>query len=117
MTHDDVVDALATARLTRLVVADTITEPLRQRAIRAAYARAGRETYFTIESQHSDPEGIVTADPMPPKLAYLVTCPWCAGMWVALGVVVIRRVAPRAWRPLARALAMSEAAGVIAQHE
>lgn len=52
--------ALATARLTRLVVEDELTGPLRERIARR------------------NPQG---------KLAYLVHCRWCAGMWCSLAVV------------------------------
>jgi hypothetical protein len=50
--------ALAVARVTGLVVADSITEPLRDRLSE----RVGHESRWAV----------------------LVTCPWCAGMWVAL---------------------------------
>ena len=49
-----------------------------------------------------------------PKLATLVTCPWCASFYVAIAVVVARRIAPRAWTPIARALAGSHLAGLAA---
>lgn len=48
-------------------------------------------------------------------LGILIGCPWCAGMWVAFGVVLARRVAPRAWSPVARALALSAVAGLLAE--
>lgn len=48
---------LAVARLTRLVVSDQITMPLRQWVV----ARDGEQGWFT----------------------FLVHCPWCAGFWVA----------------------------------
>jgi hypothetical protein len=50
----------------------------------------------------------------PPKLAVLVTCPWCASFWVGLAVVGCRRFAPTLWGPLARVLAGSHLAGLIA---
>ena len=50
---------LAVARLTRLVTRDYITQPFRRWVQRHA----------------------------PDKLAYLVSCPWCASFWIA-GVVV-----------------------------
>jgi len=55
--------ALAIARLTGLIVADSITEPARD---------------WIIEHLDDRPN---TAGSM---LATLITCPWCAGMWVAL---------------------------------
>lgn len=50
--------ALATARLTRLVTTDYLTEPPR----------------LWLQRR------------LPEKLAYLIGCPWCASMWVAAPV-------------------------------
>lgn len=47
----------------------------------------------------------------------LISCPWCSGFWVAVGVVVARRFVPRVWGPLAKALAFSSAAGILSGHE
>lgn len=55
--------ALAVARVTGLIVADSITEPIRDRIIEALDDRPA-----TLGS----------------ALATLITCPWCAGMWVSL---------------------------------
>ena len=104
------VDTLATYRLTKLVVDDVITETPRDAVIVLAYAAQGRQVpddgcETLAEAVHADAD--------PPKVAVLLTCPWCAGMWVALGVVVARRLAPRLWSPLARALGMSAAAGLL----
>ena len=90
-----VVDALAAYRLTRLVIEDTITDDIRER-IRDA---ARREL---------DTPGAAA------KIGKLLDCPWCAGFWVSLGVVVARTLAPRAWSPVARVLAVSAAVGLIA---
>lgn len=114
---DLAVDALAVARLTRLVVADTITTGPRDAVIRWAYARAGRAGELGDREEWASPAEVVNLDRHPPKLARLITCPWCAGVWVGAGVVVVRAVAPRAWRPVARMLAVSEAAGLLAGWE
>lgn len=115
-------DAGAAYRLTRLVVADQLTAEARDAVVRAAYEAAGaraRQEQLHPEV-HTHPgawaEQVVPNDPDPPKLAILVTCPWCAGMWVALGVVLARNVAPRWWGPLARALATSSLTGLVAAH-
>jgi hypothetical protein len=55
--------ALAVARVTGLIVADAITEPIRDRII----ARLD-------DAPGSAGEWVAT----------LITCPWCAGMWVSL---------------------------------
>lgn len=100
------IDALAAYRLTRLVTADSITEPLRAAVIASTYAEGLDEGETWDE--------VVMNDPRPPRLAELVTCRWCAGVWVSFGVVAARRFAPRLWDPIARALAMSAGAALIA---
>lgn len=82
-------DALATYRLTRALTEDVIGRPVRQ----AALKRYGNE-----------------------GLGYLVECPWCSSMWIGLGVVLARRLAPRLWGPVAEGLAFSAVAGLVAEH-
>lgn len=55
--------ALAVARVTGLIVADTITEPVRDRIVRWLDDTPGSLGEW---------------------LASLIECPWCAGMWVSL---------------------------------
>lgn len=114
-----VVDALATYRLTRLVTEDTITERARGEIVAMAYGYDDREERGWEATGQPVSEYVaehrMEAGPLAvPKLADLITCRWCAGMWVALGVMVARRVAPRAWAPLAKALAFSSAAALVA---
>lgn len=111
------IDAAATYRLTRLVVADKITEPLRDRAIATAYESAGRWDALTDPRPGDWSTFAAHEDRNPPKRAVLLTCPWCAGMWVAAAVVAVRRVAPRWWDPLARALTLSALTGLAASNE
>jgi hypothetical protein len=87
---DLAIDALAVHRLTRLITQDHLTEEWRENLI----ARLDDSSY--------------------PKLALLPGCYWCTGMWVASGVVCARTLFPRVWSPVARALAFSTVAGVIA---
>ena len=109
-----VVDSLATYRLTRLATADIISEPLRASVVGRVMGapvdptgEAGPRTALEAVEEVVDP----------PKLARLITCRWCAGVWIAGGVVVARMVAPRAWQPLARGLALSAGAVLIARFE
>jgi len=112
------IDAAAAYRLTRLVTADSITAPLRDRWVEAAYVAQGRA------EQHR-PHPVVPnawseeamADENPPKLAELVVCRWCAGMWLSAGVVAARRLAPDLWEPLATVLALSAGAALLARLE
>lgn len=86
--------ALAVARVTGLITADSITEPVRDKII------------GWLDDQ---PATIGSA------LATLITCPWCAGMWVSLVA------APLVWfhgdwapmLVLAIALAISQFVGMV----
>lgn len=103
---DLLVDALAVHRLTRLVVVDKITEPYRDRLIRALYARRGDRYIDTPVdwTARAQDEGLDA-----PFLAQLVSCRACASIWCAALAVVARRTMPAVWSPLARLLALSSA--------
>lgn len=114
------VDAVATYRLTRLATADTITDGPRDAIVRWAYRRKGLVAYHLAKPEPELPGAwseAAMADEDPPKLATLVTCRWCAGMWIAAGVVAARELAPDVWRPLARMLVCSSAAALLANLE
>lgn len=86
--------ALAVTRLTGLVVSDSLTEPARD---------------WIIEHLDDRPATLGQA------IATLITCPWCAGMWISLVA------APLVWfwggSPVmlipALALAFSQVTGMI----
>ncbi len=84
--------ALAAHRLTRLGLLDTMPfGALRERLV------------------NRKPDG---------RLAELLTCPWCLGWWVSLGVVTAASVLPRrVWQPLAVALAASSVAALLPMGE
>lgn len=75
-------DALATHRLTRLVVEDVITSPL-------------REKIFEKHPPHDR------------SWSYALTCPHCSSMWIGFGVVAARLIAPKTWDKVSTALALS----------
>ena len=106
-----VVDLLATYRLTRLATADVISEPARMAVLR----RVGAEP----PPGEDDPtaQEVVESLDHPPRLATLITCRWCAGMWIAAGVTAARLAAPRAWDVAARGLALSAGAVLLARVE
>lgn len=85
-----VVDALACYRLTRLVVADGITEPIRDRLITK---RDGTTRDWWEQ---------------------LISCRYCVGVWVGFGVMAWRWLAPGVWTPIAYALAIACAAPLVA---
>lgn len=109
-------DALAAYRLTRLVAADVITERPRRALIEQAYRRAGRHLEVLDASSESVAEAVqrdqLTNGP-PPKLAVLLTCRWCAGVHVAVGVVVARRCFPRLWQPVAEVASLAALAALL----
>jgi hypothetical protein len=83
------VDALATYRLTRLVVKDTVTERFRR--------------WFA--HRYEGP------------LVYLSTCPWCMSIWIAAAVVALTWGVPLAWSYVAAGLAFSTVAGYLSDRE
>jgi hypothetical protein len=85
-----IVGGLAVHRLTRLLVEDTIADPIRDRIREAA------------------PEG---------RLAYFLTCPWCVSVWVAGGWAVLAVAAPSVAVPAGAALAWSSLTGLLASVE
>jgi hypothetical protein len=90
---DAVTSALATYRLTKLVIDDKLTEELREKI----YVRYG--------------------DPSVSKVSYLFTCPWCVSMYAGLAVSLGDTVFPRTTRVLTRALAFSAVTGMLAERE
>jgi hypothetical protein len=114
---DLLTDMLAAHRLTRMVTADVLTEPMRERLIEATYVAAGRAEEEAASFPNRTWQERVEYDEDPPKLATLLTCRWCASMWLAFGIVAARQLAPRAWPVVARALALSSAAALLATLE
>lgn len=80
------------ARVTGLITTDKITEPIREALVRRL------------------PRGKVGDG-----IGYLLTCPWCASIWVgAIAAPIITRWGGRtALRVAARALALSQIAGMV----
>lgn len=99
MTPTDLVtDTLATVRLTRLVLDDEITEPLRTRALDAL-----------IHTGETRPE----LKPFTDKIEYLLSCPWCTSVWAGAAVFILRRYAPETADLVNGALASSLVTGVV----
>ena len=105
------VDGLATYRLTRLATADVISEPVRMAVL--------RRTGAAPPPGEEDPTAQEVVESMkdPPRAATLLTCRWCAGIWIAAGVTSARAVAPRVWEPMARGLALSAVAVLLSRFE
>lgn len=106
---DLVVDALAAYRLTRLTTADVISEPVRRSVVGRALGWGPEE----LAAASPTAQEAVDALDDPPKAARLITCRWCAGVWIAGGVIAARQMAPRMWDPLGRAMAISAVAVLV----
>lgn len=117
-----VIDVLAVHRLARLVTADTITVRPRRAIIAWSYLRNGydEESVLGDGSQLDNPlEQMVEADEQDnpcgvPKVAVLVTCRWCASVWLAGVAVAGHALLPALWLPLAAILALSSASTLLA---
>lgn len=127
-----IVDALAAYRVTRLVTRDTITKRLREHVLAIIYSgrpvprqqitvqRAGypRETIGGEEIEFDSlADRVEWERDDAPRLAVLLLCPWCVGVWVGFGVMVLRRVMPRVWAPIAEGLALGACAALVEKGE
>ena len=91
-----IIEALAVARITRLVQQDRVPVGwLRDRV----KARAWKSHDASLAKSDE------------PYVVELLECPWCMSVWIALAVIVLRRVP--GWPLLARALAASYVAGFL----
>lgn len=102
-------DFLSAYRITRLITADTILDGPRDALVRRAYRRPGFRP-----GADEDAVTYAMGDPNAPPLATLVTCRFCASVWIGFAVVIARRRFPRQWAPIAEALALSAGAALIA---
>jgi Protein of unknown function (DUF1360) len=99
--------AVATHRVSRILTKDAIASPLRAPLTR--YEGPGLPGEVTEQVAPA-----VKRQPVLHALAELVTCPFCAGQWVATVLVAGQIVAPRATRLLTGIL--TAAAGADALH-
>ena len=111
------VDLLAAHRLTRLVTADVITQRPRDFLVGWSYRRRGRPEDHVEDPPVSGWADYAETDPDAPWLAELLTCRWCASIWIGSGIVAARRLAPVPWGYVARGLAASSAAALLASIE
>lgn len=104
----------AAARLTRLATRDTITAGLRDRVLYTREQRAAQRAGEPLPPPASDRAARVRL-----WLHNLVTCDWCAGLWISTLVVLLAvLVGPHpVVLTLGAALAVSYAVGWLAGHE
>lgn len=100
------VDTLATYRLTRLVVKDTITQPVRRRIVDLADRHDGKPFGGPLAPLANGPVRLA---------AELVTCPWCSAVWVAAAVVALTYLFAFAWSLAAFGLVCAAAAGLLSE--
>jgi hypothetical protein len=111
------IDFLSAYRLTRLITADSILDGPRDAVVRWSYLRHPEPKHNPDAPDAWSPKGwaeFAQDDPDAPRLATLATCRWCMGWHCAVLVVVARRLFPRAWPPIAEALALSAGAALLA---
>lgn len=85
-----VILALAVFRVTRLLIEDSILEPLRER------------TTFQLDPRN--------------KFRELLECPWCLGMWISFAAAGLVLLWPAVITWLALPFALSAVVGLIAEH-
>lgn len=104
----------ATARLTRIVVADTITEPFRTALLFNRHQRSARRTGQPMPAATRPRVAALRI-----RLHELATCPWCTGFWMSIAVVALAwhyQHHPLTWL-IAAALTISYLVGWLAGHE
>lgn len=122
------------ARVTRLVTTDVITQDLRARVLHLITYDPGQRKVLRRHSdlaaaavdRGEDPPKLVLPKPLNPraaqwrlKAAKLVTCNWCAGFWVAVLVTAVDQAAgERRWfRFVSEAATAAHAVGWLAGRE
>jgi hypothetical protein len=80
---------LATYRLSRLIVEDEITSPIRDKV-------------WKTHPPHSS------------KVGYLLTCYWCSSIYAASALEISRIIAPKTTQKVETVLALSAVAGIVA---
>lgn len=96
--------ALASHRVTRLITRDEILSAPRDRVS------------MWLEHRKEARTGKVT-DQWQSRLAYLIGCYWCAGMWVSGAVVALTDLATSVPLPVLTWLAAATIVGLIADRE
>lgn len=96
---------LAAYRVTRLVTADKITEPIFERL------RWWLENRWVAKH----PGANVSDTGWESKLAYLLSCPWCLGFWVSGVTTVVVSLVYGLDYPVITWFAMSTAIGLLAR--
>lgn len=110
-------DCAAAYRITRFITKDSLLVNVRDDIIRKAYKASQTPFEATQVTAPGDWAVLAEADPDAPKLATLITCRWCTGVYVAAGVMVARSVMPSRWDWMARLLTIASAAALIARLE
>jgi len=85
--------ALATYRLTKLVLDDEIVAELRQ----AAYDKIDQLPEGTLRN----------------KLNYFLGCPWCVSIWAAASLFILSRTSPNLYNFYATTLGLSAVTGIM----
>jgi hypothetical protein len=112
--------ALASARLTRLVVKDKLTTPYVEKFVQVFHRRAERLTVRAEESQDQRHlRRAVRADGRASQIEYLLNCSWCTSVWASLALVVawVHAGTTAVYGVVVLTLAVSEVAAQIRRRE
>lgn len=90
--EESILTALATHRLTKLVIDDYITADIRDKAF---------EQLSKLKKPYAR------------KIEYLLTCPWCVSIWAAGFLILLSKVAPDLTYALKLLLASSSVTGIL----
>lgn len=95
--------AAATHRISRLIVTDSLFEPVRDAWVKLSYALAMKPE--PEPSEYKELAEVAMDDPNRPKMVELAACVHCVGVWAAVLVLVLRKV--KGGRGLVRLLAVA----------
>jgi hypothetical protein len=99
-------------RLTRLVVRDELTRPIRERFLEPAL-HDGETRWVPDGSGGTMPEYPSHRQAAVREVAFLVSCPWCLSVWIACGLYVSWYAWPDFTRSLASIGAVAALAGLL----
>lgn len=117
--------ALAVARVTRLIGEDVLLDGPREKITDWAWRRKYGSAPTSTRNPDGEYRGVMPSwqvakklDAVEPKLAYLITCPWCASIYVgAVAAPLWYWLGTSPWLLVpAAALAFSYITGFLAQH-
>jgi hypothetical protein len=81
--------SFVTYRVTHLIVMDTLFEGMRDRLLDKLTTGEGTDGETHVIDKHRDPKAWEKLPIWRTKIFDLITCPFCMGVWVAGGTVIL----------------------------